>query len=40
MTKEAYTNPETATIAIRPMKNVLDVSNPSGDVPPIDPNEE
>ena len=38
--KEAYTSPATRAIDIVPMGSLLQViSNPGGDVPPIDPNE-
>ena len=38
-TKKAYSEPETTTIKIAPEKSILDISNPTGDVPPIDPDE-
>ena len=39
-TKEAYAAPETMTVYICPMKNMLNnISNPGGTVPPLDPDE-
>ena len=40
LAKETYTNPEVTTIELTGMGNVLQISNPGGTVPPIDPNEE
>ena len=40
-TKEAYVSPEMETICIAPLESIVqNISNPGGDVPPIDPDEE
>ena len=38
-TKDAYTRPEAESICIFPQECILDISNPGGTVPPIDPEE-
>lgn len=40
-TKEEYTRPEAESICIAPMESIVqNISNPGGDVPPVDPIEE